>query len=465
MNYLDYKIAEEAAEYYSMNLKSESGKVGMEYLFSRGINEESIDRFNLGFACVEKDGLVRYLLERGYSKESILESGLAILDDTRKLVDKFVNRIMIPILNAQWRIIGFGGRTVANEEPKYLNSMDSVRYKLNSSVFGFNVAKDTKAKYMIICEGFMDVISLHQAGYDMAVASFGMQSMYGLAYELKGYVDKVFIAYKNDEAGKKAASRISEILRDYDITAYYLNFESFYDPDEVLRIGGKGEFENRIKNKIKVGKTTGYKDFCKRIGNGVDEAEDEKNKKHSNSKKNNEAYMLVQTVKEMLDRKGIQYDVDVWDVTEIFYQKATKAGILSEMHGSIIIDEEYNTCVTTVYPNIKVEQRTRRELEKLLFRINCHMVLGMWQIKGDRVRYVRSAIFPREKIEMQKLFNCLIKDVFDVVEQCEMPILRACIGDLSDREAYSEVLQAEPRNYIYNDYVDYRYENRLQYHM
>ena len=464
MNYLCSEIAEATAEYYSLMLKSPQGNVGMEYLKCRSINGESIERFNIGYATDKRDGLVKYLFEKGYNREEILESGLAVLDEARNVMDKFVNRIMVPIMNSQWKIQGFVGRAVADGEvPKYINSMDSVRFKLLDSVFGFNLAKESIAKYMIVCDGIMDVISLHQAGFDMAVASFGMESIYGLAYNLTKYVGKVIIAYKNDEAGWKAAFRINEKLYDCDAKVYYLDLGTYRDVDECLRTEGKKTFEERLDRVKPVGKVNGYQDFCIKIGksqcegnlNQNDGSIDAKNKSNISARKKN-VYIasLVKDIKEMLDKKSMSYSVSEYDLTRINYRRLQRTGIIGGMYGEIIIDDEYNTCVSVAYPNIRVNPKTRRELESLLFRINCNLVFGMWQIINEEIRYIRSAIFPGKKGPIQMLFECLINDVFDVVEQYETAILEVSLGELTEREALGEMRSCYPGNK--------RYERRFQ---
>ena len=175
--------------------------------------------FGLGYANVTSDDLVKHLKSLGYKDAQIIEAGLASFDEQRGTHDKFWNRVMFPISDAQGKVIGFGGRVMGDGKPKYLNSPETPIFDKSRNLFGLNYAKNARAGYMIICEGYMDVIAMHQAGFNMAVASLGTAFTPGQAMILKRYTDTVILSYDSDEAGTKAALRGIGFLRKRDLRA------------------------------------------------------------------------------------------------------------------------------------------------------------------------------------------------------------------------------------------------------
>jgi len=243
-----FEINKEAATYYYHNLRSRKGAKGMEYFKGRQLTDETMKRFGLGFASMSSDELVQYLKSKGYSDSLIIEAGLASHDDKRGTHDKFWNRVIFPIQDASQKVIGFGGRVMGTGEPKYLNSPETMIFNKRRNLFGLNIAKNSKAGYMILCEGYMDVIAMHQAGYDMAVASLGTAFTSEQAMILKRYTSEVILAYDSDEPGTKAALRGIENLKEVDLKCKVLDLRPHKDPDEFIKNLGKEEFEKRIRN-------------------------------------------------------------------------------------------------------------------------------------------------------------------------------------------------------------------------
>ncbi|MCR5403526.1 MAG: DNA primase [Butyrivibrio sp.] len=241
-------INKEAARYYYMNLRSEQGRKGMEYFRQRELTDETMKHFGLGYASITSDQIVRYLKSKGYNDSQIIEAGLAAFDEKRGTHDKFWNRVMFPILDAQSKVIGFGGRVLGDGKPKYLNSPETPIFDKSRNLFGLNYAKNSRAPYMIICEGYMDVIAMHQAGFDMAVASLGTAFTSGQAMILKRYTDTVILSYDSDEAGTKAALRGIGILKEAGIKGKVLDLRPYKDPDEFIKNLGKEKFKERIDN-------------------------------------------------------------------------------------------------------------------------------------------------------------------------------------------------------------------------
>ena len=243
-------INKEAAKYYYKKLRSPEGQKGMEYFQTRKLSDETMQHFGLGFAGVSSGDLVKYLKSLGYSDSQIIEAGLASHDDKFGTHDKFWNRVMFPILDASQKVIGFGGRVLGDGKPKYLNSPETMIFDKSRNLFGLNYAKNSRAGYMIICEGYMDVIAMHQAGFTMAVASLGTAFTTGQALILKRYTDEVILSYDSDEAGVKAAIKASDIFRQVGISARVVDMRPYKDPDEFIKNLGAEEYEKRLETAL-----------------------------------------------------------------------------------------------------------------------------------------------------------------------------------------------------------------------
>ena len=241
-------INKEAAKYYYYQLRSPKGQKGLEYFRERKLTDETMQHFGLGFANVTSDDLVKHLKSKGYQDSQIIEAGLASHDDKYGTHDKFWNRVMFPIQDASQKVIGFGGRVLGDGKPKYLNSPETMIFDKSRNLFGLNYAKNSRAGYMIICEGYMDVIAMHQAGFTMAVASLGTAFTTGQALILKRYTDEVILSYDSDEAGTKAALRGIGILKEAGLKGKVLDLRPYKDPDEFIKNEGKEAFEQRIRD-------------------------------------------------------------------------------------------------------------------------------------------------------------------------------------------------------------------------
>lgn len=241
-------INKEAAKYYYYQLRSPAGQKGMEYFRKRELSDETMQKFGLGFAGVSSTDLVKHLKKLGYQDKQIIDAGLASYDEKYGTHDKFWNRVMFPIQDASQKVIGFGGRVLGDGKPKYLNSPETPIFDKSRNLFGLNLAKNSRAGYMIICEGYMDVIAMHQAGFNMAVASLGTAFTTGQALILKRYTDEVILSYDSDEAGTKAAIRGIGILKEAGLKGKVLDLRPHKDPDEFIKNEGREAFEQRIKN-------------------------------------------------------------------------------------------------------------------------------------------------------------------------------------------------------------------------
>ncbi len=240
------EINKKAARYYFALLKSPRGKTGYDYLTGRGLTDETILHFGLGFAGQGGGELYQYLKKEGYSDQILKETGLFKMDE-RGVYDKFWNRVIFPIMDVNNRVIGFGGRVMGDAKPKYLNSPETKIFDKSRNLFGLNYAKRGKRNNMILCEGYMDVIALHQAGFTNAVASLGTAFTEQQANLIRRYTDEVLLTYDSDGAGVKAAMRAIPMLRRAGITGKVIHMEPYKDPDEFIKNLGADEFEKRIE--------------------------------------------------------------------------------------------------------------------------------------------------------------------------------------------------------------------------
>ena len=242
------EVNKAAAGYYYFLLRSEKGKIAAAYLDKRSLSDETRHRFGLGYASAYGNDLITYLKQKNFTDEEITASGLAGFSEQKGLNSKFWNRVMFPIQDTNHRVIGFGGRVMGDGEPKYLNSPETEIFDKSRNLYGLNFARTSKKPNIILCEGYMDVISLHQAGFDQAVASLGTAFTSGQANLLRRYTKDVYLAYDSDGAGVKAALRAIEILRQTGLGAKIINMQPYKDPDEFIKNLGTDAFQERIEN-------------------------------------------------------------------------------------------------------------------------------------------------------------------------------------------------------------------------
>lgn len=235
-----------AASYFYYQLKNPQGEPGYKYLRDRELSDETIVRFGLGYSNKTSDDLYRYLKGKGYDDAILKQTGLVTIEE-RGTYDKFWNRVMFPIMDVNNRVIGFGGRVMGTGEPKYLNSPETKLFDKSRNLYGLNYARLSREKYILICEGYMDVIAMHQAGFTNAVASLGTAFTLQHAQLLKRYTDKVILTYDSDGAGIKAALRAIPILKEVGMSIRVLNMQPYKDPDDFIKNLGADAFQERIK--------------------------------------------------------------------------------------------------------------------------------------------------------------------------------------------------------------------------
>lgn len=237
-----------AAKYFYYQLTQPQGEQAKTYLAGRQLSHDTIVKFGLGYSNKFSNDLYQYLRAKNYDDYLLKETGLITIDEKRGAHDKFWNRVMFPIMDVNNRVIGFGGRVLGDGTPKYLNSPETKLFDKSRNLYGLNLARRSRRPNLIICEGYMDVISLHQAGFDNAVASLGTAFTSQQASLLKRYTDEVLLAYDSDSAGIKAAQRAIPMLKEAGLRARVINMKPYKDPDEFIKNLGTDAFEERIAN-------------------------------------------------------------------------------------------------------------------------------------------------------------------------------------------------------------------------
>lgn len=244
-----YEINKEAARFFNSCLFTEEGKEGLEYFKSRGYKKSTITKFGMGYAPNDWRKLLNHLREKGYSYEEAYEANLANKSEKNGKVsfyDAFRNRVMVPIIDARGNVVAFGGRVLDDSKPKYINTSDTLIYKKSLGVFGLNFAKNSTDKSLILVEGYMDAISLHQAGFTNAIACLGTALTSEMAHLLSRYADEIILSYDADEAGQKATQRAIGIFNSIGMKLKVVHLSGGKDPDEILRKYGPERFQSLI---------------------------------------------------------------------------------------------------------------------------------------------------------------------------------------------------------------------------
>lgn len=242
------EINREAAKYFYYQLRGRQGETGLGYLKNRQLSDETMNHFGLGYAGKDSKELIAYLKSKGWQEDLLQASGLCSTDEKYGMTGKFWNRVMFPIQDINHRVIGFGGRVMGEAKPKYLNSPETEIFDKSRNLYGLNFARTSRKGNVILCEGYMDVIAMHQAGFTQAVASLGTAFTSGQAFLLKRYAQEVLLSYDSDGAGTSAALRAIGILKEAGLTGKVINLEPYKDPDEFMKNLGPEEFQRRIDN-------------------------------------------------------------------------------------------------------------------------------------------------------------------------------------------------------------------------
>lgn len=227
----------EAARFFHKCLTTKEGAIGYQYFKNRGLSDETIRKFGLGFAPDDFHALTNHMLKLGYTKDELVFANLARRSQKNEsnVYDNFRNRVMFPIIDVKGNVIAFGGRVMDDSKPKYLNTSDTMVYKKSQGVFALNLAKKSGKDSLILCEGYMDVIAMHQAGFTNTVAGLGTALTSEQAHLLSRYASEIMIAYDADEAGQKAAARALTIFKNTPLKIKVLHLSGGKDPDEIIK--------------------------------------------------------------------------------------------------------------------------------------------------------------------------------------------------------------------------------------
>ena len=237
-------INRETAKFYHSYMLSDQGRTGYDYFINRGLTPNTITRFGLGYAPDKWDALFKHLKSKGFKPSDMVSAGVVKLSKNKeRYYDNFKNRVMTPIIDVRGNVIAFGGRVLDDSKPKYINTNDTMVYKKTNEVFGLNLAKDSKSDSLILCEGYMDVIAMHQAGFTNAVAGCGTALTNEQVRLISRYAKEVILAYDADEAGQKALNKAINLFKQTDIKIRIPTLKGGKDPDEIIKKFGRDKFK------------------------------------------------------------------------------------------------------------------------------------------------------------------------------------------------------------------------------
>ncbi len=241
-----FEINRETAKFYYSYLTSPQGKVGLDYFLSRGLTPKTIKKFGLGYAPDEWDALLKHLKELGYKPSEMVDAGVVKISKNNSYYDTFKNRVMTPIIDVRGNVIAFGGRVLDDSKPKYVNTSETLVYKKTFELFALNLAKNSDAGSLILCEGYMDVIAMHQAGFTNAVAGCGTALTSEQVRLISRYTNEVILAYDADEAGQKALNKAVSLFRNTDVKVRIPTLVGGKDPDEIIKKYGRDKFKGML---------------------------------------------------------------------------------------------------------------------------------------------------------------------------------------------------------------------------
>lgn len=350
-----YKVNEFAAEYYHQNLYKPQAKIAQEYVKKRQLSNETLKSFRIGFSG-KFDELYKELKKKGFKEQEILESGLVNKNDKNQYIDRYRNRLMFPICDERGRVIAFGGRVLDDSKPKYINSPENIVYSKGRHLFGLNVAKKSDTKKLLIVEGYMDVISLHQRGVTNVVAPLGTALTQQQGWLLRKNAEQIILSFDSDEAGLKAKIRALSILENMGCDIRVLNIEGAKDPDEYILKYGTARFSNLLEKSLSV------------IEFNVKLLKKDLDLENTNDKIKflNEIAKLISKVDNTIEREiyiekiAKEYDISkesiYAEVNKLTYKRATNEKVLEKTKP--IITHKQKEEVIEISPEIKRRENT-----------------------------------------------------------------------------------------------------------
>jgi len=377
-NYELYKLNEYASEFYFENLKKNENVIN--YLKERGLNDKSIIKFRIGYADSSNE-IIKFLIDRGFGTELLFKLGLAYRDYNGNIKPFFINRIMFPIFSTSGKyILGFSGRSIDSSEPKYKNSQDSVIFKKSQTIYAFNFSKSSivKNKFVIVVEGFFDVILLHQYGYENTIAFMGTNISDYQAQFIKKYVDKIYLFFDNDSSGQKAIIRNLDKILNANLIPYIILPDSELDPDELVLKGGVDFY---IKNPYNLN------DYFKKLYEKQEKIEDkmkiitEFREVLNNVKITSISSIFVEEMKPILDElyKNLKLKINLKEISDIdfndevyalwsVYKDENYKSILNELSEDVFYSEKAKKLFNSINSNFLNDDEAVKLISNLEFR-------------------------------------------------------------------------------------------------
>ena len=424
-----YKINEISAEFYHQNLYKTTAKIAQEYIKKRKLNQETLEAFQIGYSG-RVDEMYKFLREKGFGEKEILESGLVIKNDNGTYKDRYRNRLMFPICDVRGRVIGFGGRVLDDSKPKYINSPENIVYSKGRHLFGLNIAKKESAKKILIVEGYMDVISLHQRGIKNVVGALGTALTEQQGWLLRKTTEQVILGFDADGAGQNAIARSMEILQNMDCDMRVLQIEGAKDPDEYIIKYGEGRFKLEIENAISL------------VEFKVRNLKKEYNLENSGDKINflREISKILSKVESTIER-------------EIYIEKIAKGyniskeAIYAEVNKLIYTNFKTEKTSENQIKNIRQEEKTREEIDKDLENRENTIIALLLDTNINVFKKIQEKIKPEDfKVEINKK---IAKEIYKESEKSERNINK--LIDTFDDEMKNHITMVMATDYEFED--------------
>ena len=424
-----YKINEISAEFYHQNLYKPTAKIAQEYIKKRKLNQETLEAFQIGYSG-RVDEMYKFLREKGFGEKEILESGLVIKNDNGTYKDRYRNRLMFPICDVRGRVIGFGGRVLDDSKPKYINSPENIVYSKGRHLFGLNIAKKESAKKILIVEGYMDVISLHQRGIKNVVGALGTALTEQQGWLLRKTTEQVILGFDADGAGQNAIARSMEILQNMGCDMRVLQIEGAKDPDEYIIKYGEGRFKLEIENAISL------------VEFKVRNLKKEYNLENSGDKINflREISKILSKVESTIER-------------EIYIEKIAKGyniskeAIYAEVNKLIYTNFKTEKTSENQVKNIRQEEKPREEIDKDLENRENTIIALLLDTNINVFKKIQEKIKPEDfKVEINKK---IAKEIYKESEKSERNINK--LIDTFDDEMKNHITMVMATDYEFED--------------
>ena len=424
-----YKINEISAEFYHQNLYKTTAKIAQEYIKKRKLNQETLEAFQIGYSG-RVDEMYKFLREKGFGEKEILESGLVIKNDNGTYKDRYRNRLMFPICDVRGRVIGFGGRVLDDSKPKYINSPENIVYSKGRHLFGLNIAKKESAKKILIVEGYMDVISLHQRGIKNVVGALGTALTEQQGWLLRKTTEQVILGFDADGAGQNAIARSMEILQNMGCDMRVLQIEGAKDPDEYIIKYGEGRFKLEIENAISL------------VEFKVRNLKKEYNLENSGDKINflREISKILSKVESTIER-------------EIYIEKIAKGyniskeAIYAEVNKLIYTNFKTEKTSENQVKNIRQEEKPREEIDKDLENRENTIIALLLDTNINVFKKIQEKIKPEDfKVEINKK---IAQEIYKESEKSERNINK--LIDTFDDEMKNHITMVMATDYEFED--------------